>query len=533
MRASRPPKPTRSARTRVTRRRRARVRATLRAREGMTIVEVLVAMLVLSVGIVSLMGMFDGARKLTLTAERRESIAHLAQRELERLQSVPYAELAMAGAPAHEAIPGSVKGAQAEENFIHEHPDYYVDYSSPVKCEEVEAGGCFAWSASKPEEEEPLAVIKKAKCPTSGEVKEECGVVSPSPTGVTCSEVNPFGACEWTDGRLSGYVYDFVTYHKDPACKEVKAGECATSYKRATVVVTVKAPSGRVPAPVRVSTMIPNPQASKQNPLSGATTCTSNETKVEESCTQALSKGTARTWFLHDVEAEAVEKSSYEQVEKLAEEAKGHTTHTTVGPAPAHPDFMDTTPATRTALYDYSEDQDLQGFTYGTIEHGGRRLAKNEVGCGSEAEVTAKELSTKAAEGELWITGPLPSEYKLNGAGALTIYTQTMNGEKSLSSAVTLCLGVYDVPKKIEKLWSTAETTPKLIGFASYTSSEAAPWPTKMTSLEFVFGLKFIKEVKTVPFEDRLGFRLWSKNEPISIAYDTGLESAVLQLNTE
>jgi prepilin-type N-terminal cleavage/methylation domain-containing protein len=514
----------------------------LHSQDGMTLIEVLVAMLVLTIGILGMMGMFDGARKLTLIAERRESITHLAQRELERLQSVPYSELAMATAPAHEAVPTPpasdtpAQAKEAEENFIHEHPDYYVDYPKAVKCEEVKGGGCFAWNATKPEEtEEAIAVAEegKGKCATSGTVVPGCGVVSASPVGVSCSEVNPFGACEWTDGRLSGDVYDFITYHKDPACKETTPGQCITSYKRATVVVTVKVPAGqRVPAPVRVSTLIPNPLASRENPLSAATKCTNNETKVEESCTQALSKGVARTWFLHDIEAEAVEKSSFEAAEKIIEEAKGHNTHPTVGPAPAHPDLMDTTPATRTALYDYSEDQDFQGFTYGAIEHGGRRLAKNEVGCSSESELLAKELSTKAAEGEMWVTSPLSIEYKLNGAGALTVYTQTMNGAES-ASPVTLCLGVYDVPEKIEKLWSTLETTPKLIGYAKYSSSMASPWPTKMSSLEFVFALKFIKEDQIVPEKHRLGFRLWSNNEPISIAYDTALQSSVLQLNTE
>jgi len=500
----------------------------------MTLVEVLVAMIVLVVGIVSMMGLFDGARKLTLVAERRESITHLAQRELERLQSVPYSELAMASPPAHEAMPAGATTAAAEEDFRHEHPDYYVDYSSPVKCEEVESGGCFAWNSEKPQEtEEPIVLATKGKCATTGTAVEGCGVVSSSPTGVTCSEVNPFGACEWTDGRLSGDVYDFITYHKDPACEETTPGECAKSYKRATVVVTVKVPAGqRVPAPVRVSTMIPNPQASKPNPLSAGTKCTSDVTKVDESCTQGLSKGVARTWFLHDVEAEAVENTSYEEAEGKIEEAGEHNTHTTVGPAPAHPDFMDMTPATRTGLYDYSKDSDLLGFTFGTIEHGGRALAKDEVGCSSEAELQAKELSTKASEGEMWVTLPLSEEYKLSGAGALTIYTQTMNGASS-GSPITLCLGVYEVQKAINQLWSTPATTPKLIAYAGYTSSAAAPWPTKMSSLEFVFNLEFMKGAQPIPQGDRLGFRLWAKNEPVAIAYDTALQSSALQLNTE
>ena len=53
------------------------------------IVEVLVAVLVLSVGIIGLIGAFDSARKLTLLSERRTSMAHRAQLEIERLQTHP------------------------------------------------------------------------------------------------------------------------------------------------------------------------------------------------------------------------------------------------------------------------------------------------------------------------------------------------------------------------------------------------------------------------------------------------------------
>lgn len=508
----------------------------LRTQDGMTLVEVLVAMLVLTVGIISMVSMFDGARKLTLAAERRESIAHLAQRELERLQSVPYDELAMATKPAHESIPAADTTTEEQENFIHEHPDYYVDYASPVTCTEVETAGCFAVDVKEPTTEESLVVTKSGeKCPVSTTTEKECGVVSASPTGVECSEVNPFGACEWTDGRLKGDVYDFVTYHKDPACKT----ECEKSYKRVTVVVTVNVPAGsRVPTPVRVSTMIPNPTASKENPAKSAATKCTNAKGEEVSCTQALEKGTARTFFLHDVEVEAVEKSSYEAAESAAETEKGHFTHTTVGPAPAHPDFMDSTPTTRTSLYDYSKDQDGLGYTYDTNEYGGRQVVA-DVACNSETALTTtgtEPSKTEAAKGEMWVTSKLASTYKLTGAGGLTIFTQTING--AAEPNLRLCLGVYDVPGEIKELWSSAATSPKLIGFYEYTPLTA--WPTKMSQLSFVFPeLKFVNADKTVEAGHRLGFRVWPTDangktgENISLAYDTMLQPSSLQLNTE
>jgi Tfp pilus assembly protein PilV len=191
------------------------------------IVEVLAAVLVLTVGIVGLIGAFDSARKLTLLSERRTSMAHRAQLEIERLQSTPYSELLMSSTPTHSAETTN--------------PDYYVKEGSPT---EYQYG-----TAST--EAETLAIAKNGECTST--VKTECGVISTSPTGRECSQ--KIGACEWKDGLIGGNVYDFVTWHTDNNC----GAKCPTkeNYKRLTVVVTVKVPSGtRAVAPVRVSTLL-------------------------------------------------------------------------------------------------------------------------------------------------------------------------------------------------------------------------------------------------------------------------------------
>jgi len=190
-------------------------------------VEVLAAVLVLTVGIIGLIGAFDSARKLTLLSERRTSMAHRAQLEIERLQAIPYSELSMSSTPTHSAETTN--------------PDYYVKEGSPT---EYQYGAVST-------EAELLAVAKSGECTSM--VKTECGVISTSPTGRECSQ--KVGACEWKDGLISGNVYDFVTWHTDKNC----GAKCPTqeNYKRLTVVVTVKVPSGtRAVAPVRVSTLL-------------------------------------------------------------------------------------------------------------------------------------------------------------------------------------------------------------------------------------------------------------------------------------
>jgi len=191
----------------------------LPAEDGFTLIELLVAILVLTVGLLGLIGGFDSARKLNLLSERRTSMAHRAQLEVERLQAIPYGELAMHEAPSHST---------SKEN-----PDYYVK----------EGGTEYQYGEKETE-------VEKLVSP---------GAIFAKPTGRKCSK-EP-GACEWEDGPVSGNVYDFVTWHYDKACLSTKT----ENYKRLTVVVTAKVPSGNhQPAAVRVSTLIANPKESKE-----------------------------------------------------------------------------------------------------------------------------------------------------------------------------------------------------------------------------------------------------------------------------
>jgi Tfp pilus assembly protein PilV len=195
------------------------LRSRLPAEDGIMLVEVLIAILVLAVGLLGLIGAFDSARKLNLLSERRTSMAHRAQLEIERLQALPYEQLAMKSSPSHSS----------EET----NPDFYVK----------EGGTEYQYGAMSTEAE-------KVVLDTTN------GMIAASPGGRKCSET--VGACEWEDGTVNGSVYDFVTWHTDRACTK-------PSYKRLTVVVTAKVPSGnRQPTSVRVSTLIANPKETKK-----------------------------------------------------------------------------------------------------------------------------------------------------------------------------------------------------------------------------------------------------------------------------
>jgi Tfp pilus assembly protein PilV len=192
----------------------------LHAEDGFTLIEVLAATFVLIIGVLGMLGAFDSAHKLNLLSERRTSMAHRAQLEIERLQATTYSEIALASAPTHSAVSTN--------------PDYYVKEGATPE---------YQYGTGSTEAEKLVVSAK--------------GAIASSPTGRECSQY--VGACEWKDGNISGNVYDFITWYGEPSklCKEEKL--CP---KRITVVVTANVPTGNhEPASVHVSTLIAEPSA--------------------------------------------------------------------------------------------------------------------------------------------------------------------------------------------------------------------------------------------------------------------------------
>ncbi len=475
-----------------------------RSQSGFTLVEVIIATFVLVVGVLSVLAGYSASRKLTLVAERRATMSHLAQREVERLQALTFAELAMKSSPTHSTEPTN--------------PDYYFD-SSGYSCGEEKGEGCLDWTREAGKEEERL-------------VTAAGGVVEGSPTK-SCEET-PVGSCKWANGKLSGNVYDFVTWHTDKVCGESSKLCSSESYKRVTVAVTLNVPAGtHAVAPVWISQAIPNIKAVPQGTSAeGISDPVENPevkcgTPVKE-CLIGIDKGKAQTWTLHDSPASEAVKAP----------TANHVTHATVAPTEStctsaktttacpKPDLMDATAPTATTLYNYSTDL---GTT--PAEYAGGRLLKPDVEC---SETPTK---TDNSKGELWVTAPLASETKLTGSGGLSLYTQTLRSE---AETVTLCIGIYNVPEKIENLVKEAPTE---VGYGSFTPTS---WPTTMTQISFVF--EFSKA--TIAAKNRIGVRLWeakSSTGNIAVAYDVAAgtttvegktvetegDNSYVQLNTE
>jgi type IV pilus assembly protein PilV len=448
-----------------------------RGAAGFTLVELMVAILLLAVGILATGTVLASATRYASASEARSSMAHLAQQEIERLGAVPYAQLAHASLPA--------TGSTDPANPLH----WYSTSAHTYQWDRSSGGATTA---------EPL-------------VSDAAGAITTNPRS-------------WSDGRLSGEVYSFVTWVKESHC----GSQCPNgqNYKRLTVAVVLDNGAGRsgVTQPTYVSSIVADPHAlpagrvvnGNPNPLSDPGVQCQDASGNTVACTQSVGSATINQWYLSDTPATAA----------YAPPTGPHATHPTVAPtgtctAPdlagcPVPDLLspsappDSTP--EPPLYDYSTDQPR-------ASPAGGRLLKRDVSCNQTP------TKTDNAKGELWVTPPLASALDLTGAGGMTLNTQTVGG---VTAGVTVCLGIYDIPA-IDNLVATPGTR---LGVVAYT---VADWPTQPTPLSFSFDF-LSTGTTTVPQGHRIGVRLWadaSSGADIAAIYDHPSYASVLQLNSQ
>jgi prepilin-type N-terminal cleavage/methylation domain-containing protein len=217
--------------------------ATATRQDGFTIVEVLVASLVLAVGVVSLVGTFDPARRLGTRAELHQVASARAEEELNRVTSLAFKNIALKEAPTVN------KGATTND------PTYFIS-SGPCEYKAPVSTPCYQWDWSSSSSIEALDVDA-----TNGDATHS----------------NPF---TWTTSvstsnetiRIHGSTYRFITWVNDKGCKSTVAAACEgqNDYKRVTVAVTI---SG-MDTPVELSALVTNPMSEYDPIKQSGVTCT-------------------------------------------------------------------------------------------------------------------------------------------------------------------------------------------------------------------------------------------------------------------
>lgn len=166
----------------------------LQSEDGFTIVETVVAAILLAIGAIAVLGAFDGATRATFRAEQSQVASDIAQREIEALRAKPYAQLALTSAPATSSDSDDPRWRVVGSNFA-------LNQDRTNQSALVLQGGSLAGGGT-----------------------------------ITGASVAPTTA--FSSGDISGTIHRYVVWRNDPNCADVLCSG-AQDYKRIVVAVAL------------------------------------------------------------------------------------------------------------------------------------------------------------------------------------------------------------------------------------------------------------------------------------------------------
>ncbi len=175
--------------------------------EGFTMIEVLVAAFILVLGSLAVFMTFAAAIHNVQRGRDAQIASSVAQRELEKIQTLPYERVAMAATPKASVESGNPATRVVGSEFA-------------LKKDGTELA--------------PLAIATTGACT----IEKPCVNAQPASSCVGGSSPGTF-----TNGTATGSVYCYVTTLKDKPCEEATGKSCA--YKRIVVVVWLAKPSNQ------------------------------------------------------------------------------------------------------------------------------------------------------------------------------------------------------------------------------------------------------------------------------------------------
>jgi type II secretory pathway pseudopilin PulG len=343
----------------------------------MTIVEVIVAAMVLALGAMATFGVLSSATKNNQRAKASQVALNRAQLEIETLRSLENDELALTAAPAHSTSTLS--------------PNYRV------------SNGTFALIREPPADYANL-VVNGGSLFGGGFVAG--GAVDPGPT--------PF-----TSGDVSGEVYRYVVWRNDASCP---AATCPGTQDYKEIVVAVRldkianqtAERGYVEV---ASDFVDPTDSALDDPIPGANGVVSGQQFYFSDTPCSASGVTTR----QDIVANHLLHNT------LGTCASGPQVEATPGApdalltgVPPDPDYLDDS---NPALFDYSDDFYLEPTP--DTDKGVQILRDTTSGCNYVPIGT----TNPEARVHRWITDPMTAEFKMVEKVTLEFYTRTLNDE--------------------------------------------------------------------------------------------------------
>ena len=448
--------------------------------DGLTIVEVVVATLILTVGALATFGLLSSATKNTERAKATQVALDRAQRELEVLRNLTIEERALMTMPTPSGNPLN--------------PNYRVN-----------GEGYFALTREPPGNYEEL-VVNGGDLEDEEEGVIEGGAIDPGPT--------PF-----ISGDVSGEVYRYVVWRNDEKCGEACLG--SQDFKQIIVAVKLDTPGNQAAERgyVEVQSDFVDPTESASNdPLPGP----------------GGQVVTAQQFFLSDTPCAGTGATAREEItgphllhNTLGTCADGLKTGTTPGapdalllgappdPAPADPD--------NPPLYDYADDFYLEPAP--DTDKGLQIRRDDTPGCHYEPTGTANPES----QVHLWVTDPVESDYILTDKVTLEFHSRTLNNEEH---GGTVCVYLFHRPAAGPDERLTNKGTS-----AKYWMYADPNWP-RFAWTDLKLEMEFAEAPYTIPAGDRLGVALSVERsgtagaDAIPIMYDHPRYATRLEVET-
>jgi hypothetical protein len=467
---------------------------------GMTIVEGAMACLLLALGALATMQVFDAATRASYGAEERQSINNRLQAELEELKQLPYAELAMESLPVDSSD-------QNDPRWRMIGSDYAI--------------------ASNGSQLKPVVVDATN------------GAVSAAP--------EPF-----TVGDVGGQIFKFVVWRDDPGCPEAL---CPGSQDMKRVIVAAKITEAPVsyerdfheihgdvvdPDVTPVDNPAPGP------PVGGGPGNPPNPNNPPDPDDGTT---TAEFW-LTDTPCGA----PWQRQPIVAD----HLTHNTrdvcdtglkTGSTPGAPDLMfneapeldPAYPVDAQPLFDYATD--VEPAVNPGLDKGLALRRGTQNGClldGGTTELPLLDLhspleTSKHEKVHKWVSEPMPQDFELLllGHGTLELWTRTVNGA---SYPGKVCAWLY-VRKVIDGvLVDVTIDTPVITTLGSrYFTYAQNPWPANWTPISV--DLSFVSP-PTILEGEQIGLALTverpgTTQDALEFMYDHPSFESRLQLATD
>lgn len=356
--------------------------------DGFTIIEVVVAALILVIGAMTTFGLLTAATKNTQRARATQVALNRAQQELEAMRSLDNDQLAMTATPGHVSNPLN--------------PNYRV------------SGGTFALVRNPPSEYANM-VVNGGSLYGGGFV--EGGIVNPGPS--------PF-----TSGDVSGKVFRYVVWRDDENCPPEKCPG-GQDFKEIVVAVKLDTPGNQAGERgyVEVSSDFIDPTDSALNdPIPGADGVVTAQQFYLSDTPCAEGGITARQAILGD----------HLLHNTLGTCASGPQTATAPGApdtlllgGPPDPDPLD---PLNPPLYDYADDSYLEPTP--DTDKGVQIRRDDTNGC----HYVPAGTTNPESQVHRWVTDPMAAPFSMTERATLEFYTRTFGDD--LNSG-TLCVYMF------------------------------------------------------------------------------------------